>query len=166
MSQKIEQVLDNHDESDPTRTHQAMILVRTTNEADMFNTVYNTVVHIQSGRDNVVCAVYYSGTRECILESFKNEQLRALVVAGKLIEGFDHKNISVVAIARNVQKKSRVLFAQFVGRAVRKAHPEENINAIVISHSKYKQRQNFEQFYEIADEDIEDEEGQEEEMEQ
>ena len=71
---------------------------------------------------------------------------RVLVVIYRLTEGFDYKEVSVVAILRNVNKKSRVYFAQFVGRAVRKLHKDDPVIATVISSTHYRQRIHFDAF--------------------
>ena len=68
---------------------------------------------------------------------------RVLVVIYRLTEGFDYKQVSVVAILRNVGMKSRVYFAQFVGRAVRKLDCNDPVTAMVLSHKAHKQYPNF-----------------------
>ena len=65
----------------------------------------------------------------------------------------------MVAIVRNVAPTSRVLFAQFIGRAVRKIDCNDPITAMVISHPVFDQRRNFEQFDCIAEEENVDEEN-------
>ena len=59
---------------------------------------------------------------------------------------------------RNVGLNSKVLFTQFVGRAVRKLHPGDSVTAEVISHVCHNQLQNYENFEKIAQVDPEDEE--------
>lgn len=79
---------------------------------------------------------------------FVKGKFRTLVVVGRLIEGFDHAPVSVVCIARNVGLESRVLFSQFVGRAVRKAPGEDPpLKAKLITHYKYNQKDNFSFWY-------------------
>lgn len=78
-----------------------------------------------------------------------------LIVCGKLIEGFDRKEISVVGILRNVGKNSVVLFSQFVGRCVR-FHPNDpkNFKGCIVSHKAHDQKENFENLESvIADDD-------------
>ena len=74
---------------------------------------------------------------------------KVLVVIYRLTEGFDYKEVSVVAILRNVNKKSRVYFSQFVGRAVRKLHKDDPVTATVISSTHYKQGENIYAFKKI-----------------
>ena len=93
-----------------------------------------------------MCEAYVTGTPLSVLERFKSGDIRTLVVIGRLLEGFDHKCISVVGIVRNVAPSSRVLFAQFIGRAVRKIHPQDNVPAVVVAHSRFNQRENCETF--------------------
>ena len=153
MSTKISEMLRKHDSEDPTVKHQAMVLVYTTQEADEFSLVYNC---LESG---IISAPYYTGSKQnrATLDPFLSGEIRVLVVTGSLCEGFDHNPISVVAIARNVQLQSRVLFNQFVRRAVRKAYPDETIEAVLISHTRYRQRPNYDKFTlnEIADKELE-----------
>ena len=99
------------------------------------------------------CERYTSDSHRSILTRFEQGEIRVLVVVGKLLEGFDRKNVSVAAIARNVAPSSRVLFAQFVGRAVRKFDSEDNVTTMVVSHEVYKQRVNIEQFDQVPDDD-------------
>ena len=74
------------------------------------------------------------------------------------LEGYDNKCISVVGIVRNVARQSKVLFSQFVGRAVRKAHLQDPVTAVIVSHPQYNQRVNFDQFDKVTDEDSVDDE--------
>ena len=94
------------------------------------------------------CEIYVGGSKQDVLKSFQDGSIaiRTLVVVNKLREGYDNKRVSVAAIVRNVAKESRVLFAQFVGRAIRKAHPDNPVTAVVIAHKRHKQRENYEQF--------------------
>ena len=99
------------------------------------------------------CAVYVSETRRDILEMFVRGEIRVLVIIGRLLEGFDHNPVSVVGIVRNIAPTSRVLFAQFVGRAVRKNHPNDTVPAQIVTHECFNQRPNFNTFDELAEED-------------
>ena len=153
VSMKVEKYLNQHDEQDPSLKHQAMVLAQTRkdlNAASTFCGVYN---QLYPGK----CMDYVTGTNDGVLEAYENGDIRTLVVVGKLLEGFDHKEVSVVAIVRNVAKNSRVLFAQFVGRAVRKVRPDDPVTAMIVSHPKFNQKVNHEQFDEIAEEDNVDE---------
>ena len=76
---------------------------------------------------------------------------------GKLLEGYDNKHMSVVAIVRNVAPKSKVLFTQFIGRAVRKAHKDDPVCAMVVSRPFYNQKLNFDNFDMCTEVDPEDE---------
>jgi superfamily II DNA or RNA helicase len=73
-----------------------------------------------------------------VVEQYKEGKFRAICVVGRLGEGFDHKNVSVVGIARNLG--SRLLFDQFVGRCCRKANPTDPVTGCIISHPKYGQQ--------------------------
>ena len=106
------------------------------------------------------CRAYHSTSDENILTEFKRGIIRVLVVVGRLLEGFDHKPVSVVVIHRNVGFNSRVLFTQFVGRAVRKLYKDDPVTTIIISHLRFNQQVNFnqmEQHAEVEQESSDDE---------
>lgn len=103
--------------------------------------------------------------QKIILSDFKEGEVRVLVVVvGKLLEGFDQGNVSVVGIARKVAPTSKVLFSQFVGRAVRKLHPNDPVTATVVSHIQYQQRENFNNYDQVTDRENDDEKIEESQM--
>lgn len=127
-----------------------MVLTRKTEEADDVKRVFN-ILHNQS------CDTYYGNANKPALDRFRNGQVRVLVVCGKLLEGFDRAHVSVVAILRNIGSASKVLFTQFVGRAVRRLPGEPAITAAVISHVCHNQRANFDHLEDLADEEPDEE---------
>ena len=150
---KVKECLDYHDREDPSIKHQAMVLtqtIRDLNPAEEFKANYDTY-------NQETCEMYITGSRPDVIQRFTEGSIRTLVIVGKLIEGYDNRNVSVVAIVRNVAKKSKVLFSQFVGRAVRKAHTNDPVTAVIISHSKYKQKENYEQFDKVTEDENVDE---------
>ena len=104
------------------------------------------------------CEMYVTNTPREVLDGFDRGEIRTLVIVGKLLEGYDNKRVSVVAIVRNVARQSKVLFTQFVGRAVRKVRPNDPVTAMIISHQKFNQRVNFDQFDTVTDEENSDHE--------
>lgn len=138
------------------------------NSAEHFCAVYNAGVADPKQK----CHLYVDGSKGDVVKAFKRGEFRTLIIIGRLLEGFDHKPISVVAIARNVQPSSRVLFTQFIGRAVRKVDAADPVKAVVVSHQCYHQRANFNQRDQLAvvepmrdeDEDEEDEEDEEDDL--
>lgn len=118
------------------------------NTAEDFCECYNSIVPHEYH-----CEMYVGGSKQDILRSYQEGNIRTLVVVNKLKEGYDNKRVSVVAIVRNVAKESRVLFAQFVGRAIRKADPSDPVTAVIIAHKRHKQRENYEQFDKVPDDD-------------
>ena len=170
IAQSIQYYLDEHDKLDPRHKHQAMVLTHTIDSATKFVEIYNRVCNpINDPNDR--CEKYTSVPRanvpavnaplvvaRNILASFVNGEIRVLVVAGKLLEGFDRKNVSVAGIVRNVRPESKVLFTQFVGRAVRKLDQYDPVTAIVVSHRFYNQHGNYDHFDKITDIDNIDEE--------
>lgn len=89
--------------------------------------------------------------REKMMEKIKRNEVKLLVVVDMLQEGFDHPPISIAAILTKIV--SKVKFVQFIGRAQRivrsKEGPEsQNIVANVVTHSRFKQGQNYKMFEE------------------
>ena len=99
------------------------------------------------------CAVYDSETRKEILDNFVEGKIRVLVIIGRLLEGFDHKPVSVLGIVRNIHPTSRVLFAQFVGRAVRKTSDNDPVRAQIVTHRRFNQQQNYDAFESLPERD-------------
>ena len=124
--------------------------VRDLNSAEDFKKEYDDI------EDS--CEIYVGGTSSSILKRFDEGKIRTLIIVGRLIEGYDNNRISVVAIARNVATQSKVLFTQFVGRAVRKNNINDCVTAMIVSHSDFRQRVNYDTFDKVAEqENIDDE---------
>lgn len=153
VAKYVQFYLNQHDQQDPQVCHQAMVMAQTVidlNAAKDFEKAYNDVKDPISGDS---CGVYAGDATREILDRFDNGETRTLVIVGKLREGYDNKRVSVVAIVRNVARQSKVLFTQFVGRAVRKVRPDDPVTAMIISHEIFNQRPNFDQFDTITEED-------------
>ena len=161
--------LDIHDQKDPDVHHQAMVLAqvikddggpRSINPAKTFEECYNDEVmrgeyHSDDHQKNL--CEYYAGEKKLeVVDRFRKGEIRTLVIVGRLLEGFDHNRVSVLGIVRNVGQKSRVLFHQFVGRAVRKIKPNDPITeAVLVSHNRFNQEENYKQFDEtVPDDDV------------
>ena len=151
----MEELLNEHDQEDTRVRHQGMVIAQTKrgelNSARSFCESYNRFYPGQ-------CEVYDGESSPDVLTPFTNGEFRTLVVIGKLLEGFDHKPISVLGIVRNIAPTSRVLFTQFVGRAVRKTSVDDPINAQIVTHVHFKQGVNFKNFDQVTDVYPEDEE--------
>ena len=128
--------------------------IRDIKSATLFREQYRSIMNPDGAE---ACEMYVTGTPAEVLQRFERGEIRTLIIIGKLLEGYDNKRISVVAIVRNVARKSKVLFSQFVGRAVRKAHPNDPIITTIVSHKNYDQRENFDQFDAVAEDDYIDE---------
>ncbi|CAF1086507.1 unnamed protein product [Adineta ricciae] len=152
LSKEILRILDKHDQCDNVVQHQAMVLMKEKNDTTSFATQLNKI--------SPNSAASYTGDTKnsnSVLQRFENGQLRVLVVCGKLLEGYDRKQVSLCVIARNVQPQSKVLFTQFVGRCLRKIRPDDPVDGTILTHVFYNQRQNYENLNEIAEEDPDDE---------
>jgi len=153
ISHTINEYLKYHNKKDSRYSHQAMVLTHKRNEADAFVDCYNTIYPDQ--------ARPYHGKhgKDKDLEEYEDFKFTVLVVCGKLLEGYDRKEISVLAIIRNISPRSKVLFTQFVGRGIRKYDSKDPVTTAIISHISYNQKENYD-FYknnEISSVDPEDE---------
>ena len=109
--------------------HKAMVLAENKEHASLIADLWNA--HYKECGE---CHTFIQGDKVSHVNDFMTKtEKRVLVVIYRLTEGFDCKEVSVVAIFRNVDKKSRVYFSQFVGRAVRKLDKDDPITATVIS---------------------------------
>ena len=155
----MKDALADHDNTQSAHKHQGLILATDIREAHKITDLWN---HDLPENAPPKCAVYVTGTPHAVLEDFREFRLDVLVIIYRLTEGFDHKNVSVVGILRNVQPASRVYFSQFVGRAVRKLDVNDNVTATVISHKVHEQSVNYQLFEEehvfVTEDDPVDEE--------
>ena len=159
-TRKINGYLRQHDAKDPNIKHQAMVLTQRVIKAEAFRDCYNFVHQELGSPFRCETLTGPSSVRnDGVLRRFdaNHTNFRTLVVVGKLLEGYDNRNVSVVAIVRKVSPESKVLFTQFVGRAVRKASRDDPVDAVIVSHPIYEQRRNFENFDRIAEADPVDE---------
>ena len=156
VAKRIEQYLDIHDELDNKVKHQGMVLTQSKagkNSAIRFCEIYNKLYPNK-------CEVYVTKTKTDALNASRNDKVvlnnfitgktRVLVIIGRLLEGFDHNAVSVLGIVRNIALTSRVLFAQFVGRAVRKSSDDDPVCAQIVTHEHFDQLKNFDK---LADDD-------------
>ena len=137
-------VLADHDRTQSAHKHQGLILATTIKEAHTIARLWNHNLPDPTQK----CEAYVTDTKRAVLKNFKACKSAVLVVIYRLTEGFDHKNVSVVGILRNVQPASMVYFSQFVGRAVRKLDANDNVTATVISHKVHRQSVNYAMFKE------------------
>ena len=98
------------------------------------------------------CEVDDNDSPPTVLTRFEKGKFRTLVVIKKRSEGYDHKPISVLGIVCNIAPTSRVLFSQFVGRAVRKTSVDDPIIAKIVTHVCFNQRVNYDNFDRVTDE--------------
>ena len=138
----VKVTLTDHDSQDPKYSHKAMVLAENKEHASLIAYLWNAR-YKEFGQ----CHTFIQDDKVSHVNDFTTKtEKRVLVVIYRLTEGFDCKEVSVVAILRNVSKRSRVYFAQFVGRAVRKLHKDDRVIATVISSTRYKQGPNFDAF--------------------
>ena len=164
--------MDEHDRLDPRHKHQAMVLTQTISGLYSAKNFVETYCRVCNYNPNDMCEMYtsepivyesedgeaiYNMSPEYIFQKFVNGDIRVLVVVGKLLEGFDRKHVSVAGIVRKVARESKVLFTQFVGRALRKLDNDDPVTTMIVSHKFYNQRENYNQFDKVTDYDNIDE---------
>ncbi|KAL6040815.1 Helicase ATP-binding domain-containing protein [Balamuthia mandrillaris] len=155
---EVDRRLEEHDQQDPRVKHKALILAQSAEAGGLHSAHTIKAAYDSVSGDPRKCALFLGGTSNDVLDRFtKTDSPQVLVICNRLLEGFDHKPISVVGIHRNVAPQSKVLFTQFVGRCVRKCGNDDPVIACVISHSSFQQQRNFEQLDQIAEVDPEDE---------
>lgn len=81
-----------------------------------------------------------------MMDALRSNNIKLVVIVKKLLEGFDHPPISIAAIMTRI--KSRVKFAQFLGRAQRVVRVQEGLEsaeifADVVTHSFFEQEENY-----------------------
>ncbi len=81
-----------------------MVLTTNKSEANRFAKLLNTTAK----RDTAASYTGDTKNSDNILRQFEKGEFRILVVCGKLLEGYDRKQISVCAIVRKVSRKSKV----------------------------------------------------------
>ena len=156
---QVKQHLLNHNALDRNHAHKAMILASSQREARTIARIWNESQLVAHG----ACRTFVEGDPNNVVDHFRDPKIiypesetNVLVIIRRLTEGFDYKNVSVVAILRNV--RSKVYFTQFIGRAVRKLHRDDPVVAMVLSHEVHKQREIFDRFDCQASEDPDDNE--------
>lgn len=171
---KIKETLDLHDRQDSNHYHKAMILATDIEHAKKIKKLWEGTIcdgndsmeasdsmetsdsmegsDLMEGSDSMEggCNTFVQDDKRKNVDTFieRDRKRSVLVVIYRLTEGFDCKEVSVVGILRNVSERSRVYFAQFVGRAVRRLHKDDPVVATVISHEYHKQEENFKTFKE------------------
>lgn len=100
-------------------SHKAMAYVNEISQADKITALANKIT-----KDPNFARAYHGRSMQNTKAAFESNKVKMLVVCGKLLEGYDHPPISVVAVMSNIV--SGVRFSQFVGRAIRK-HTETGV---------------------------------------
>ena len=127
--------------------HQGMVLAPNKTEADKFCGIYNKY------HKDEKCKVFVSGTPKRIYQDFIHKKIRVLVIVRRLLEGFDHKFVSVLGVICKINPASQVLFSHFVGRAVRRIYRKDPVKAHIVTHQYFNLRKNYEEFEQLAKED-------------
>ena len=102
--------LDEHDQIDSSRGHQAMVITHTKEEAVRIAEIANAH-RVSELPEDLIAAVFLDGTPGQVLKDFSKPDgqkhrgtPRILIVCARLLEGYDNKNISVCVILRKDRK--------------------------------------------------------------
>lgn len=151
----IEILLQRHDNDEPRIKHQALILVRLTDEAN------SLAANLNQLEDRFAVAISSSKHTEEKIAAFTRGTYRVGIVCGMLLEGYDNNKVSVCIILRKVG--SKVVFNQFVGRCLRMTtfagHECDRTKADVLSFELFNQRQMWNQMDQLAEEDPQDDDS-------
>jgi len=152
LSELIDNTLNQHDIMEPRVRHQAIILVRLTDDAADLARSLNTY------RNEEFAVSITSGTAsQANIQLYSQGYFRVGIVCRMLLEGYDNSKISTCLIMRNVHPSSKVLFAQFVGRACRMSRFQDGsrdpVNAAIISFPQFGQRLLWQAMEELNDVD-------------
>jgi len=141
-------ILDGHNQQVQGAQYQALILV--TNSTTAVERC-SLIINAKCGEE--ISAPYHS--KKDLEENFqgfhKFSKFKILVVCGKLLEGYDNSNITVVGIVRNVS--SKVVFSQFVGRCLRNSNDAVPIQAAIVAHRSNNQEKNYTNLNRLAESD-------------
>lgn len=155
LRKEIEMLLRRHDNDEPRIKHQALILVRLTDEAHSLATNLNEL------EDKFAVAISSSKHTEENISAFTSGTYRVGIVCAMLREGYDNNKVSVCIILRKVG--SKVVFNQFVGRCLRMTtfdgHQYDRTAADVLSFEAFNQRQMWNQMDQLAEEDPQDDDS-------
>jgi superfamily II DNA or RNA helicase len=146
LGDSIINALNQHDKQDNLVKHQAMILTRTIGEAVK-------IVEIINSKYPETTVAYCRNVSKCIVKDFESNLYKIIVICGRLLKRYDRSSISVMGIHRKVRPESRVLYAQYVSKSFTKAHKEDSVTALIISHISFKQQENFDRLNVLADMD-------------
>jgi len=117
--------------------HKAIVFTVSVLQAEMLSNIFNRA---SSGISNWVCGKTNHDDRISILEDFRKGGCHNILVnVGVLTEGYDNPDVDVIVMARPT--KSRSLYAQCIGRALRPEPglvdkhllADDRLNAIAIS---------------------------------
>lgn len=126
--------------------HMAIAITKTTDLADKAVRLWNE----NHGAGTAIA--YHGGVKSELprmMDKIRSNKVKLVVVVAMLMEGFDHPPISIAAVMTKIT--SPVKFVQFVGRAqrvVRSPQGQENPNIIadIVSHTFYRQAENYDSF--------------------
>ncbi|XP_028393456.1 putative ATP-dependent helicase IRC3 isoform X2 [Dendronephthya gigantea] len=144
---KVKELLDDKRRNFRDAPHMAIAICNNVKQAQLLLELW------QSSYPNESADCYHSKMQrqrqEDVMSRLKDNQLSLVIVARKLLEGFDHPPISIAAITYKITSPAR--FVQFVGRAQRILRREgyiesEELLADIVTHKDYKQQRNFDNF--------------------
>ncbi|CAL8128964.1 unnamed protein product [Orchesella dallaii] len=162
LANDIEELLNDNARREPRITkHQAIVLVPRQDEADRIATELNDAMNSSTFAVSIVSNTKKED-KEKRIKDFGDGRYQVAVNCMLLNEGYDNNSVSVCVILRNVG--SRILFEQFIGRAMRMKkfgegeQPDQSV-ATILSYKEFKQRKLWTERNKLAKKDPVDEEG-------
>jgi len=145
---RIEYHLNNHDVEYRGVSHQAVVLVQDgSNAAKMFCDIYSKYY---PGR----CAAY---DQENIIDDFKSGKVRVLAATPNLLDEVVNSRVTVLGIVFKIPPTSRIRFDQYVSKVVHRSSPDDRVAIQVVSHDRFCQMRNYENFEKLAEFDCAEE---------
>ena len=125
--------------------HQGLVLVQAgTNGGKVFCDIYNKYY---PGK----CAAYTCDDHKSVLDDFVSGTVRVLVTTADLLDGITSNRVSVLGIVYEITPSLRIIFDQFVSKAVRRSSPDDQVDTQIVTHEHFHQLRNFENFEKIVE---------------
>ena len=148
--QKIKEIQERKNREQPLPNnvpHMAIAIVKNQHQCNEVAKRWN-----QLFKEEKSAIAYHTGKSDSqqkeMMKKIEENEVKLVVVVGKLLEGFDHPPISIAAILTKIG--SPVKFTQFIGRAQRicrtPVQEEGTIEADIVMHSFYQQQENYHMF--------------------
>jgi len=97
------------------------------------------------------CAAYTCNDHKSVLDDFVSGTVRVLVTTANLLDDIASNRVSVLGVMYEIIPSSRILFDQFISKAVCRSSPDDQVDVEVVTHEHFHQKRNFENFEKIVE---------------